>query len=222
MSKKLVQNEVREVIDELSGVIFKSHEEYSESSKIFFKERYSTIISFLPQISRADIGLEIGLCGGILAFSIRRLFKLNKLYTLEHPITSKHYTGQFIKKLANENIINVPVDLRAGLLPWKNNYFDFVIFSEVIEHLVPSDIPLVINEIKRVLKRRGWALITTPNIASFSKRINLLRGKNPIEFDLTLHDQATYGHIREYTMEELTSVMGGGKNFKERLFYDRH
>lgn len=49
-------------------------------------------------------------------------------------------------------------------------------------------------------------MVTTPNAASLLKRINLLFGKNPNEFDLRMHFD-TYGHIREYTMKELVSML---------------
>lgn len=198
---------ISEVINEINGLAFGSSQTWSERDKSFFQDRYSKILSLLPQINRDDVGLEMGLCGGIMAFALKRVFLLDKLYTLEHPITYKQFTKRYLSELKKNGIILEPCDLRDGKLPWPNSFFNFVIFSEVMEHLIPADIPVVIQEIKRVLKKNGWIFVTTPNIASLIKRANLLLGKNPIEFDLKLHEKATYGHIREYTMEELIVIL---------------
>jgi SAM-dependent methyltransferase len=61
------------------------------------------------------------------------------------------------------------VDANKGL-PFKNETFDLVWCSEVIEHL--TDVHRTINELKRVLKTGGHAVITTPN--SYFWLMNLL------------------------------------------------
>nr|MBI5456052.1 class I SAM-dependent methyltransferase [Candidatus Levybacteria bacterium] len=203
VNKKLIKG----VIEEVNGLAFKNSEPYSESAKIFFQNRYSEIVKLLPEIKKEDLGLEIGLAGGVLAFVLRRHFNLNKLYTLEHPIVYKQYNNQFLNKLKNDYIILEPVNLEENKLPWPDNFFNFIFLCDVVEHLVPSDIPNLIREIKRVLRKDGYLVIVTPNIASLIKRINLFFGKNPIEFDLKLHEEATYGHIREYTMNELLYIV---------------
>ena len=76
-----------------------------------------------------------------------------------------------------------------------------------MEHLIPAKLDDVYKEMWRILKPNGWLLVTTPNISSLIKRVKLLFGENPIEFDLGLHEGATYGHIREYTMKELEEIL---------------
>lgn len=200
---KLNKELIKVIIDDLNGLSFKNSNRYLKQEKIFFLNRYFKILSLLPVINKNDVGLEIGLAGGVLAFVLRKQFNLKKLYTLEHPITAKQYTPKFLEKLKKENILLKSVDLKSNRLPWKDNSFNFVFFCDVIEHLIPSDVPVIMKEINRILKKGGFLIVITPNIASLLKRINLFRGKNPIEFDLNLHEGATYGHIREYTMAEL-------------------
>jgi len=214
----MVENKelIKGIIDELNGLAFKNSEPYSKSAKVFFLNRYSEIIKLLPEIKNDDVGLEIGLAGGVLAFVLKRLFGLNKLYTLEHPVVCKQYNKKFINKLKSEHIMLEPVNLKENKLPWPDNFFNFIFLCDVVEHLVPSDIPNLIKEIKRVLKKDGYLVIVTPNIASLIKRINLFFGKNPVEFDLRLHEKATYGHIREYTMSELLYIVEN-ENFKVKI-----
>lgn len=47
--------------------------------------------------------------------------------------------------------------------PFKSNTFDFVLLSEVIEHILPEESQGTINEIFRILKPGGKVLITMPN-----------------------------------------------------------
>jgi len=49
----------------------------------------------------------------------------------------------------------------AAKLPFKDNSFDFVLCTEVIEHVNSQN--KVINEIFRVLKKDGYLVLTTPN-----------------------------------------------------------
>lgn len=49
-------------------------------------------------------------------------------------------------------------------LPFKNNYFDLVIFTNTIEHL--EDPSLSLSELKRVLKPNGKLFVTTENCSN--------------------------------------------------------
>jgi 2-polyprenyl-3-methyl-5-hydroxy-6-metoxy-1,4-benzoquinol methylase len=66
-----------------------------------------------------------------------------------------------------------------------DEYFDFVISFQVIEHV--KDDRLFLKEISRVLKNTGMLIITTPN-----KKMSITR--NP-------------WHVREYTVSELKKIM---------------
>lgn len=63
------------------------------------------------------------------------------------------------------------VDLNNGL-PYAENSFDAVICVEVIEH-VPNAVS-VLEEFKRVLKKDGLCIITTPNILNLYSRLRFL------------------------------------------------
>jgi 2-polyprenyl-3-methyl-5-hydroxy-6-metoxy-1,4-benzoquinol methylase len=67
-----------------------------------------------------------------------------------------------IKEL-KKNKLNVKVS-KIDKIPYKNEYFDGIYCSHVIEHV--NDVFLLIKEIKRVLKRGGKLVIKTPNFAT--------------------------------------------------------
>jgi len=55
-----------------------------------------------------------------------------------------------------------------------DNYFDFVIFADVLEHLKE---PLnAINKFKRYLKDDGFFIISVPNISNWRMRVKFLFG----------------------------------------------
>lgn len=89
-------------------------------------------------------------------------------------------------------------------LPFRSEAFDFVIATEVIEHVrYPFKF---LREIRRVLKPSGRVLLTTPNVAIPVNRVALaVFGVFPD--DRTLHDGSDVGHIhfftRKYFLEAL-------------------
>jgi ubiquinone/menaquinone biosynthesis C-methylase UbiE len=57
--------------------------------------------------------------------------------------------------------------------PFKDESADLVICSHFIEHIKPKRVPVFIQEIRRVLKRGGIFMLSTPN-----KKLRLLPLKN--------------------------------------------
>jgi 2-polyprenyl-3-methyl-5-hydroxy-6-metoxy-1,4-benzoquinol methylase len=91
----------------------------------------------------------------------------------------------------------VKCDLERGEL--KVADADCAVFTEVLEHLHYYYVPSVLEKINRALKRKGYLILTTPNIASLFRRLKLLLGKQPIYRH----------HVREYTMEEVLELIKG-------------
>ena len=79
--------------------------------------------------------------------------------------------------------------------PFKDNSFDYLFAGEIIEHLF--DTQFFISEIKRVLKKDGIVIITTPNLAHLPDRIKMLKGITPSQVH-PLHKFIKL-HIRPFT-----------------------
>lgn len=111
-------------------------------------------------------------------------------------------------KQKNIAILNIEKDK----FPYANNFFDMVLFNEVIEHLSQSPVaPL--KEIHRVTKKDGYIVITTPNISRSINRTKLLFGKT-IMFPLDVYFEENgkgnniyHRHNREYTLYELETLL---------------
>lgn len=103
-------------------------------------------------------------------------------------------------------------NLETDSLPYSRGYFELIVFSEVMEHLVVS--PLIyLEKLKEVLSPTGTFMITTPNSAGLHKIIPILLGRStyfPLTdvFTTLLEDGSIYKrHNREYTLSELIYIL---------------
>jgi len=88
------------------------------------------------------------------------------------------------------------------LLPFLDSYFDVVFAGEIIEHIV--DVDKFLEEIKRVLKRNGFLVLTTPNLASLGRRLLLFWGRDPFIDISWIHN---LGHCRYFVKETLLQLL---------------
>jgi ubiquinone/menaquinone biosynthesis C-methylase UbiE len=146
--------------------------------------------------------LEVG-CGegrGIdwLLPKVSSFSAIDKIESVVETLRKKYPACHFVSG-------NIP-----PLSSFKDNSFDCVVSFQVIEHI--KNDRLFLQEIQRVLKPGGLALLTTPN-----RPLSLSR--NP-------------WHVREYTAEELTQLAKGifsyvemkgiTGNEKVRVYYERN
>lgn len=88
------------------------------------------------------------------------------------------------------NMANLKFVLGSALsLKW-NNKFDIVVSFQVIEHL--SDVELYLREIKKVLKKGGTFIVSTPN-----RLLRLKNGEKPWN----------KFHVHEFEKEELKQIL---------------
>jgi SAM-dependent methyltransferase len=117
------------------------------------------------------------------------------------------YSAAFCDGVADRGVDYRECDLACEPLPFADNSFDFVTYTDVIEHHGFSP-KRVLAEIHRVLVPGGRVILATPNHASIYNRIKLCFGGSVNdEFDYffnTTADAGTYpGHHREFTRAEI-------------------
>ena len=88
-----------------------------------------------------------------------------------------------------------PCNLATQPIPYEDDYFHLIIFTEVLEHLVvpPS---VVLKEVRRVLRPGGKLVLSVPNAAALHSRLMLLFGITPLS-DPDLHFGEMRGHVHE-------------------------
>lgn len=119
-----------------------------------FKRRVKVILEYL-EIRHNDNVLDCG-CG--LGFHLMLIRELYDCHLAGIDIS----LGRLTK--AKQELAGKDVHLALGdilHLPYKDNSFDKVVLSEVLEHL--SDDRAALDEVKRILKPGGVAAITVPN-----------------------------------------------------------
>jgi len=111
------------------------------------------------------------------------------------------------------NVIFKRCNLLEEDIPFPENEFDVIIFTEVFEHLVGSP-QLIFNRIKMVLNNKGILVFSTPNIASHYNAVKLLLGKPILAPVYEVFPEETQGnwahgsgHWRKFTMGELLELL---------------
>lgn len=87
-------------------------------------------------------------------------------------------------------------------LPFKNNSFDLIWCSEVIEHLKNPE--FTIQEFKRILKKEGKMIVTTPNSYPLLFRLLYLLGLNPKKLQRK-------DHIHFFGLKEIKKMFPNSK-----------
>jgi SAM-dependent methyltransferase len=110
------------------------------------------------------------------------------------------------------NASSVNLDLMD--LPFEDEQFDAVFAGEVVEHLINPD--HMLQEVRRVLRKTGIFVLTTPNLAAWFNRLMLLLGWQPLksgtsfEFDVGRPKLLTFGekqHLRTYTLRAIRELL---------------
>lgn len=116
--------------------------------------------------------------------------------------------GEDTFKLQDESItLKVArVNIENELLPFDDNTFDFILLSEVIEHM-EVDPMYMLSEINRVLKTGGTLVVTTPNCASTWAIHKILNGVEPYFYMQYQKKGTMYRHNYEYSIHSLTAVL---------------
>ena len=95
-------------------------------------------------------------------------------------------------------------NIETDSFPYEDNFFDVVLFCEVIEHLL-SDPVHALTEIRRVLKPGGDLIVTTPNVARLDNVRKIIAGENVYD---PYSGHGPYGrHNREYTQVDLFNLL---------------
>ncbi len=190
------------------------------------KNSTASLYSLLENNS-STVLLDCGCWNGVNTKKFGNFIGTNSLYGIE--------IDKAKAKEASKKGIKVEICNLNEKLPYKNNFFDVVIAYHVIEHLV--NVRLFVSEIHRILKKDGYVVIGTPNLASWHNIFALLIGLQPFsgptikpdyESDLRLvkelnkermkrvfsKETETLEHIKVMTTKALVGLL---KDFKFKI-----
>lgn len=109
------------------------------------------------------------------------------------------------------------LDLEAEPLAAPDATYDFVLCTEVLEHLA-LDPMFMLSELNRVTKPGGLIFLTTPNITSARGIWRMLRGEAPYLFPHYLVPLVKSRHNLEYSPQMLAELMAAAGYEVERFW----
>jgi len=168
----LLHDFTEKILGRAHGNYTKSYESFKRinNTETCFREA----IKDNPKQKVLDVGCGDGyhLCVFNSTDDIRRNVRF---YGIEKSELRVEFASRACNELSFTNI-----DFLVGSaddLPFPDNYFDIILCSDVIEHLLHPE--KCFSEMNRVLKRGGVVIVTTPNKTTFPQQaVNIFR-KSP-------------------------------------------
>jgi len=165
--------------------------------------RNEALIYLASNISGKRV-LEIGCGNGRVLYTLRNNFKA--LYGMEISDIRAKAAAETLAGL-NANIIEASIEED---LKYEDNFFDLVIWADVIEHVI--DLWKAMENIKRITAKGGILITTTPNVAKIKGRIRFLFGKFPSTsgkdegFAIRDNEMFDGGHLHYFTFSMLRKL----------------
>jgi SAM-dependent methyltransferase len=180
---KMLENEKRYLNDH----VYRYIETFNLISSIIGKGR------FIKRV--LDVGSGFGHMASLLKF-----FFNSQVYCID-------FQEKLESILSHRGISFKCIDLEKEKIPFDDNYFDLILFCEVIEHLSPYCARNVLSEIYRILSLDGYLLLTTPARGLFSKIFNILA--KPKHSGKKTSERAIHVKIYEYKeLQQLLQITG--------------
>lgn len=180
---------------------------YTGKSKVYIHPKHFLTQSpwYSKYIKKSDMILDLGSGNGQSAIKVSKLCK--KVIGLE---IDKNLI-EVAQKTAEDNKVKNVLFKKANLeedLNLPSNYFNKVIFLDVLEHLVKRD--KILKEIKRVLKPGGLLFLAVPNSQTSWKKLQRSVGIN---------SYSDPDHKIEFSEKEIKNLLQKYKFSVEELSY---
>lgn len=184
----------------------KKSDEYSEDDPYtveqnidseFHKRRIDSTIYLLnlalgSSISNPKI-LDIGCGEGHITAEIQKNFLDAEISGLDYSISAINYA---VEKFSRIDFCVAD----AHNLPYCDNYFDVVVCNNLWEH-VPDPL-LLLKGIRRILKDKGYLILSTPSRYRLYNLLNILRGRSTVL--MSSH------HVTEYSIGQVIEHLRWG------------
>lgn len=178
-------------------------EDYSKKSVQFYEEGHPILVEFGLALVKEIVGkpsiLDLGCGDGRLLFSLYKKGLLNNVDEVVGVDISEKRINRTTKELP---FVNGVVSDALNVKGFPSSYFDYIICSQLIEHVQDDDSLLV--EIKRLLKRGRLAYISSVIKSWYGLYFYFNNGS--FRLDPT--------HVREYKSVDLFVGLIAGKGFE--------
>lgn len=173
-------------------------------------ERIQVVLALLDDLrsqGARDI-LELGANPYAMTLSIRRRFKDGFRLSLANFFGDGASAPEATHVMEAEGErIECPFkhfNIERDRFPYPDQSFDAVLFCEILEHLLENP-DRVAAEIERVLRPRGFVVVSTPNATRLPNLFFLAQGQSIWE---GYSENGPYGrHNREFTLAEVSALL---------------
>lgn len=194
--------DISEEITVVLNSLISSEDKYHQAHRRRMARTLQIILNEKPTGTLLEIGTS-----HLIPLALEKLLPELSVYVTDFNL-QKEPLGEMEVSL-NEHSRTVPcarVNIENTPLPFNDETFDYVICSEVVEHM-EVDPMYMIAQINRVLKTEGKLLVTTPNAVSTWSITKMLRGIEPYFYMQYRHGASLYRHNYEYSIHSLSYVM---------------
>lgn len=202
--------------------IYKQEFSNNDYDKYYFGIRYLGNRYLLSKLNNSHLKdkniLDIG-SGRLILSSILSYSKSSIVASDLTEVVSNKFVRERAK-IHDINLIGSRIEPgRTSKLPFKDCSFDLVLMTEVIEHLNFSPIYLI-REIHRVMKEKGYLVLTTPNVHALENKIKFFLNKSIYaNFDKYLESSPHDYHWREFDRNELFYILKTCNLAVQKMFY---
>lgn len=193
------------------GVKMASQEEfyrthYAKDQPLKLSDKYEKAYLIFKDNNISRI-LDIGCGDGRFCLMLKKRLRTQDVVGIDIP-------EEAIRSASEKGVSAYRLNVGDEKLPFTDGFFDGVFCGEVIEHVYDTD--QLLDEIFRVLSKKGKCILTTPNLASWYNRIFLLLGYQPIFTEVSLKHAVGHmfplgagraGHIRLFTLRALVELV---------------
>nr|MBC7245826.1 class I SAM-dependent methyltransferase [Chloroflexota bacterium] len=176
---------------------------YAKSSLLDDLNRPQDRIRFcFPTLLTGKRILDVGCGPGV---QVQFLTRSNEVHGID-------ISGPALEFAAKRGLVTHQVNVEEQGIPFPDEHFDIVICTDLLEHLF--DPKFVLQEIRRVLRKDGYAILAVPNHFFWYMRLRVLVGGNlvlPWHAHTETSEEWNYVHIRFFTLrgfERLVTLAG--------------
>lgn len=182
------------------------------------RPRYDRVLGHVgEQPDEASAILDIGCAPGHMAMACCLAG-----YTVHAIDLNTEYDVKYLSQEWIEKLHRMVHDIEKEPFPYHDEKFDIVLFCDILEHIAIRHPVEILKEIRRVLRRNGKMILTTPNVANISNCLALYLGEN-IFWKPELFYGSTDRHNREYTPTEARELVEkAGFRITTTEYFDTH
>jgi SAM-dependent methyltransferase len=188
----------------------------SQKRELYHRERIA--LKIIKNIIKPNIKfLDLGCGDGFFMDQVIKIFKEIKVFGVDN-------SADELKKAKGKNL-NVKRFNLEKRLPYNDGEFDIVYAGELIEHLFDPD--FFLKEANRILKEKGYLLLSTPNLCAWFNRIIFPLGIQPVFMESSTKskligagilkrlkkEELPVGHIRIFNLDAILDLLKS-QNFR--------